>query len=195
MLHHADLSVSDARLVEQLRGGDEIAFQQVYQRYWYKLYMTAKRKALSDADAEELVQDIFIDLWQRRSNLEIIHLKNYLVRAVKYKVINSYKSQLVRQQHQRFVMDSADAAENNTDSELALQDLMQAIKVSAEKLPEKTQEIFRLNRLEDKSVREVSKILGIPERTVEYHVTQSLKVMRRYLKDFLVGLTILSDFI
>lgn len=193
MAHQEDLLISDAQLVERLSTGDESAFQDIYRKYWYKLYMTAKRKSLSDADAEEMVQDIFIDLWERRHSSEIGLLRNYLFSSVKYKILNYRKSQIVRLKYQSHFLYTADLNDHNTESELARQDLNQAISIGVGQLPQKTQEIFRLNRLEDKSIKEVSEILGIPQRTVEYHITQSLRALRCYLKEFLLGLLVFSD--
>jgi RNA polymerase sigma-70 factor (family 1) len=180
-----DTIATDAVLIQLLETGDENAFQEIYKRYWYKLYTVARRKVEAQEDAEEIVQDIFVDLWERRIRLNINELDRYLFSAVKYKVLNYIKSRIVRQTYRDTVSLKIDA-DSNTEEELALQDLSQAITSGIENLPPKTQEIFRLNRLEGLSVREISDLLHIPERTVEYHVTQSLRSMRVYLKDFVV---------
>lgn len=180
-----DTIATDAVLIQLLETGDENAFQEIYKRYWYKLYTVARRKVEAQEDAEEIVQDIFVDLWERRIRLNINELDRYLFSAVKYKVLNYIKSRIVRQTYRDTVSLKIDG-DSNTEEELALQDLSQAITNGIENLPPKTQEIFRLNRLEGLSVREISDLLHIPERTVEYHVTQSLRSMRVYLKDFVV---------
>lgn len=180
-----DTIATDAVLIQLLETGDENAFQEIYKRYWYKLYAVARRKVEAQEDAEEIVQDIFVDLWERRIRLNINELDRYLFSAVKYKVLNYIKSRIVRQTYRDTVSLKIDG-DSNTEEELALQDLSQAITNGIENLPPKTQEIFRLNRLEGLSVREISDLLHIPERTVEYHVTQSLRSMRVYLKDFVV---------
>ncbi|WP_254412266.1 RNA polymerase sigma-70 factor [Dyadobacter diqingensis] len=181
-----DTIATDAVLIQLLETGDENAFQEIYKRYWYKLYTVARRKVEVQEDAEEIVQDIFVDLWERRIRLNINELDRYLFSAVKYKVLNYIKSRIVRQTYQRDTISLKVDADSNTEEALALQDLSQAITNGIENLPPKTQEIFRLNRLEGMSVREISDLLHIPERTVEYHITQSLRSMRVYLKDFVV---------
>lgn len=181
-----DTIATDTVLIQLLETGDENAFQEIYKRYWYKLYTVARRKVEVQEDAEEIVQDIFVDLWERRIRLNINELDRYLFSAVKYKVLNYIKSRIVRQTYQRDTISLKVDADSNTEEALALQDLSQAITNGIENLPPKTQEIFRLNRLEGLSVREISDLLHIPERTVEYHITQSLRSMRVYLKDFVV---------
>jgi RNA polymerase sigma-70 factor (ECF subfamily) len=181
-----DILVSDTLLIELFQAGDESAFQEIYRRYWYKLYMVARRKVNAEEDAEEIVQDIFVDLWERRTRLHINELNKFLFSAVKYKVLNYIKSQMVRQAYQSDALNAKIDADFNTEEELALGDLSQAILTGIKKMPSKTQEIFKLNRLEGLSVKEISELLQIPERTVEYHISQSLRTMRSYLKDFVI---------
>lgn len=181
-----DTIVTDTILIELLQAGDESAFQEIYHRYWYKLYIVARRKVNAEEDAEEIVQDIFVDLWERRTRLTINELDKYLFSAVKYKVLNYIKSQIVRQTYQTERLSITIDADSNTEEELAYKDLNQAIMEGIGQLPSKTQEIFQLNRLEGLSVKEIAELLHIPERTIEYHITQSLRTMRIYLKDFII---------
>ena len=83
-----EILVTDIDLVNSMSEGDESAFQEIYRRYWYKLYTVANRKSGSEEDAEEIVQDIFISLWNRRDSIQITTTLNaYLAVSVKYRVI------------------------------------------------------------------------------------------------------------
>jgi RNA polymerase sigma-70 factor (ECF subfamily) len=179
-------NVTDAVLLERLGTGDQNAFQEIYQRYWYKLFQVAKRKVLFEEDAEEIVQDIFVDLWERREHLLINDLGKFLFKAVKYQILDYIKAQLVRQSYQNSNQLFNQDTDTQTEEQLALKDLNEAILTGIDQLPSKTQEIFRLNRLEGKSAKEIANLLQIPERTIEYHITQALRTMRSYLKDFIV---------
>jgi RNA polymerase sigma-70 factor (family 1) len=179
-------NVTDAVLLERLGTGDQNAFQEIYQRYWYKLFQVAKRKVLFEEDAEEIVQDIFVDLWERREHLLINDLGKFLFKAVKYQILDYIKAQLVRQSYQNSNQLFNQDTDTQTEEQLALKDLNEAILTGIDQLPSKTQEIFRLNRLEGRSAKEIADILQIPERTIEYHITQALRTMRSYLKDFIV---------
>lgn len=176
--------VTDNDLIFSLREGDDAAFKEIYRRYWYKLYGIVKRRIQSEEDSEEIIQDIFLDLWDRRESVQIAELDRFLFTAAKYKVLNYIKSQIVRQSYQTDTLKIAEDTDSNTEELLALNDLSEAVSAGLDGLPEKTREIFRLNRLEGHSVKEVAQILHIPERTVEYHITQSLRFMRVYLRDF-----------
>lgn len=179
-------NVTDAVLLERLGKGDQNAFQEIYQRYWYKLFQVARRKVLFDEDAEEIVQDIFVDLWERREQLLINDLSKFLFKAVKYQLLDYLKAQIVRQSYQNSNQLFNQDTDTQTEEQLALKDLNEAILTGIDHLPSKTQEIFRLNRLEGKSAKEIAALLQIPERTIEYHITQALRTMRSYLKDFIV---------
>lgn len=146
------------------------------------MYAVVKRRIHSEE--EEIVQDIFLDLWDRRASNRIVELDRFLFAATKYKVLNYIKSQIVRQGYQTETLKISEDLDNNTEEALALTDLSEAVRAGLDTLPEKTREIYRLNRLEGHSVREVAQMLHVPERTVEYHVTQSLRFMRAYLRDF-----------
>jgi len=181
-------TLSDALLVKLLRTDDVEAFQEIYHRYWHELFVMARRKLYSQENAEEIVQDLFASIWSRRADVQIEDLKKYLFRSAKYLIINSIKSKIVRQEYESHTTaTSSFDTTRRTEEELAYRDLHRAIEDGLLQLPEKTQQIFRLNRLENQSVREISLLLNIPERTVEYHITQSLRSLRLHLRDYLLG--------
>lgn len=177
-------SLSDSLLVKLLKIGDEASFREIYNRYWYILFNTAKRKLYSPEIAEELIQDIFTDLWARKESLEIDHLKSYLFGALKFQVFNQIRSRLVQEAYEKYSLTNYSAHDRHTENLLAYEDLFNAIENAIKQLPEKTRSIFRLNRLENHSVKEISVLLHIPERTIEYHLTQALRLLRNYLKEF-----------
>ena len=90
---------TDDILSRLLRTGDEMAFQEIYQRFWKKLYAVAYRKVGVKEIAEELIQDIFEKLWNKRESVIIENLDYYLFSAVKYSVINYIKSQITEQKY------------------------------------------------------------------------------------------------
>ncbi|GAB3941111.1 RNA polymerase sigma-70 factor [Spirosoma harenae] len=172
-------------LLLYLRTGDEEAFRVIYQRYWKKLYCIARRKIESAETVEEIVQDIFLKLWERRNTLRIEQLDAYLITAVRYAAINHIKSAMVHEKYAEYAIDSFSEIVYTTDEQLHLADLMNAVEQQLNDFPDKTRQIFRLNRLEHHSVKEISARLKMPERTVEYHLSQAIKSLRIYLRDFL----------
>ncbi|MGA0555558.1 RNA polymerase sigma-70 factor [Larkinella sp. VNQ87] len=176
--------LSDAVLVTYYQAGDRAAFQAIYRRYWKPLFAVARRKVYSPESAEELIQDLFVDLWERHETVQIDELRTYLFGAVKYKILNHIKALLIRQRYENQKMTVLTDFDCQTEQWLAYADLQQALEKGMAHLPDKTRQIFRLNRLENQSVRQISASLRIPERTVEYHIMQSLRALRSHLREY-----------
>ncbi len=179
-------------ILRLLRGGDPAAFKAIYDQYWDRLYKVAAEKVPYAENAEEIIQDIFVDLWERREMLVIGDLEHYLFRAVKYKVLDYVRAQIVRRKHEDSVQQvTTTSGDPDIEEELAYRELREAFHSGLNDLPEKTKEIFRLSRVEQFSVREISETLSVPERTVTYHIAQALRILRECLKDYIPYLLIL----
>lgn len=177
--------LSDELLIKLLLVGDGGAFEEIYRRYFNKLLRTAQFKIQSKEIAEELLQDLFISLWEKRDKIVIENLEAYLSTSLKYLIINHIRRQILQDRFIEYAANKNEPAET-VDESIAFNELSVAIEKSIEKLPEKTRQIFTLNRLEYKSVKEISEQLSIPERTVEYHITQGLRTLRVNLKEFMI---------
>jgi RNA polymerase sigma-70 factor (family 1) len=179
-------SWSDADLVAALCTDDEGSFAEIYRRYCYRLFTMADRKLKRREAAEELVQDLFENLWNRRASHRIEQLEQYLFSALRYRIINYIKAQQVRTGYELYCRLAASEADTTTEEALAHGELSAALLAGVRRLPAKTREIFQLSRLEQYSVAEISGRVNLSEKTVEYHLTKSLKLLRSYLRDFLV---------
>lgn len=178
--------LGDDTLVRLLKASDEKAFREIFERYWKTLFLTAVKKIRSEEIAEELVQDILVSLWQKRLERQIDNLSAYLHTAVKYAVINFIKASLVRDQHSQSLRQVVPSSISDSEYNLLLHELNLAITHALAQLPEKTQQIFRLSRFEHRSVKEIAATMELSEKSVEYHITQSLKMMRLHLKDYIL---------
>ncbi|UOQ77527.1 RNA polymerase sigma-70 factor [Hymenobacter sp. 5516J-16] len=183
--HHLYAAWSDEALVRALGNDDSRAFAEIYERYWELLLGVAYRKLHSREAAEELVQDLFTTLWQRRSTQQIQTLKSYLLRAVKYRVIDLLKARLTQASYLTHSRQHVTTEDHSTEETVAADDLSLALLSSLTRLPEHTREVFRLSRLEHQSVPEIAEHLNLSRKTVEYHLTRALRVLRVSLRDFL----------
>lgn len=179
-------SFNDAILLKLLQADDGAALKEIYNRYSEAVFTTALKKVRSKTIAEELTQNIFVSLWVKRANQRIENLSSYLQTAVRYQVIDYIRSKIIRERYFQNTGTLVQTAENPSESRLLLHELTVAIDEAIKKLPQKTQEIFRLSRYEKRSVKEIAQYMNLSEKAVEYHVTQSLKFMRLHLKDFIV---------
>ncbi len=161
------------------------AFEQIYKLYWKRLYAMAAAKLQSSEEAEEIVQELFTTLWEKRNILIITNLSHYLFSSVRHRVINTVRSKVVHKSYWEFYRSFIPSSNSSTEEVVQYNDLSKAFENAVNALPEKSQAIFRLSRFEGKSVQEIAKSLKLSEKAIEYHVTKSLKVLKVQLKDFI----------
>jgi RNA polymerase sigma-70 factor (ECF subfamily) len=181
---HYELLADDV-LLRLLKKSDEKAFVAIFNRYWEKIFLSAYKKLRSKQEAEDLTQNLFAALWDNRNRYEIDHLFRYLSVGMKNRVINHINAKLVKSSQQPGI-DAMPGEGNAADQKFALHDLQAALDKALSHLPEKTRTIFKLSRFEKYPVKDIARQLGLTEKAVEYHITQSNKVLGLHLKEFLV---------
>lgn len=177
--------LADEILLKFLSIGDEAAFKEIYQRYWKRLFFAALNKLNNKQIAEDTVQTVFTTLWEKRENHSIQNLSAFLDTAVKYQVINYIKSTITKKIHLSTIGERQATEEDSTELTLLVHELNAAIDKAISQLPQKTQTIFKLSRFEQHSNKEISSMMHLSEKAVEYHITQSLKNLRLNLKEFI----------
>jgi RNA polymerase sigma-70 factor (family 1) len=180
-------SWTDEALLEAMAADDRSAFAELYERHWYRVFALAYRKLKERGPAEELVQDLFATLWHKRAEHTIQQLEHYLATAITRRVIGYLRAQQVRVAYADYCRWYQNETTEETEQALAATDLSEAFAKALLHLPEQSREVFRLSRLEHFSVQEISIRLNLSSKAVEYHLTKSLKLLRRYLKDFVLG--------
>lgn len=171
-----------------IKQDNDDAFVVLYNKYSRKVRSLAFSKVNSKIIAQEIVQEVFANIWERRHSLEISSLSAYLFVAVKYQAINHIKSEITHRKHHHLYKAFIKISEDSTLRSVQYNDLTEALEGSVQKLPEKTQLVFRLNRLEGKSISEIALKLNLSEKAIKYHISRSLKELRLYLKEFLISL-------
>lgn len=173
---------SDEILVTLLQGGDCVAFEVIYKRYWKKLFAAAHKRISKKDVCEEFIQDIFTSLWLKRESTDIKNLSAYLQTAVKYKVINFIHHEIVLREafHEQEILES----DNSAEEAVLLDDLELALKAEVNKLPTRCQQVFKLSKERNLSAKQVASQLGISESTVENQLTKAMKLIRGNLRHF-----------
>ncbi|RPD41213.1 RNA polymerase sigma-70 factor [Chitinophaga barathri] len=168
----------DEELLQLLRNGEDHAFREIYKRYWDKLLYIAGKKLEDLSEAESIVQDVFVDLWQRRETLEVRQeLAGYLVVAVRYRILNFLARQRKAQIYLRDTARSLSAADRSTEEWLGFEELREWLEKIVAGLPEKCRIAYRL-RGEGYSQREIARYMNVSEKTVETHISRALRVLR-----------------
>ncbi len=183
-------SYDDAELIRCLKKkGDKAAYEELYNRYWKKLLVQAFIKLRNEIDAEEVVQDVFLNLWERRENIEIRKtFHTYMASCVKYQILTRLALQRKHATFEQEARLATNEAVNLTEDWLDYETTRRQIEETVQCLPEKCQMVFRLSREEGRSQKEIADALGISTKTVETHIGKALKVIRSSVQQFLFSL-------
>ncbi len=180
-------------LIKRIVDGDEVAFEKLF-RIFYKPLCGYAFGFLKDSDAaEEIVQDVLVNIWQSRSTFHIeTAIRAYLYRAVHNRCLNFIRHEKIKQQHQSYTVSINEHSYESAGSRLAVSELKQKIDDALEALPPGCRQVFRLSRMDGLSYKEIADLLEISVKTVENQMGKALKLMRIHLADFLVWFIFLS---
>lgn len=176
----------DEALVAMLRDNQEWALKEVFNRHHLRLYRFATSILHDNEPAKDIVQDVFIDLWNRRHTSQIRQLSGYLLRAVKFQVLNHLRNGKLREHHLKVVQQVEFA--NQTEEAINFKETEHALKESLNQLPPRCRQVFFLSRFEYLSNKEISKRLNISNKTVEVQITKALAFLRAALGKSIFGL-------
>jgi RNA polymerase sigma-70 factor (family 1) len=188
------LSHSEDAILKALKAGDEGAFLQIYDTHWYRIFLIAYKRLGEKSVAEELTQDLFMKLWEKRESLEPQNIGNYLSVAIKNAVIDHIHAGLVANKYLDFCKAFSDANANATEHVVEFHQLSEDVRKGLSQLPEKTQMVFKLSRLDGWKSEKIASHLKLSEKTVGYHLTRSLKFMRTYLREYLLLTLLFASF-
>ncbi len=174
----------EVELVKSLRKGDLDAFEQLYNLYNKKLFYFAKGYLKTTEDAEELVQEVFIKIWENRSKLKEYLSFNAFLYTITYNSILKFFRK--RGRERRHIEEAAlhmNSMSNETVTEVEYNSLIELMDKKVESMPEKRRNIFKLSRQEGLSNQEIATKLHISKKTVENQIYQSLKFLRKEMVD------------
>ena len=178
-------------LLLELRKGNKRAFEGIFNRYWYTLFKVAYSRIKRREEAEEIVQNIFTALWKNRDTALISNLSYYLYASVTKGVISKIREKLVQKKYWDYYTRFLPEYSMLTDEKVEFEDLNSAMENALLELPQKSQQVFKLNRLQGLSITEIAQFLKMPRRTVEHHLTKSLRTLRIRLKNYILFLLII----
>lgn len=172
------MSLHTNLLLSKVKQGDADAFSQLFDFYWDKLYSVAWARVNDAEFAKDIVQELFIKLWNRREQLDIqTSLDAYLHSAVKLSVISHFRS---KSKEDLQLQEAATRYEIITDATDGLEDYMELERVIAEtvsQMPVLLQQVYTM-RNESKSIKEIAEDLGIAEQTVKNYTSEVLRRLR-----------------
>lgn len=186
-------SLSDAELWILILNDDYRAFTALFHRHWLKMYNTALRYLHDEQASEEVVHDLFLNIWNRKRHLNISEFDKYFKAATRYQVyayLKKHKDTSVV--YLDTVVESYDVHDyNNADKTIAYKELETRLNKHLTMLPLRCKEIFLMSRMQHYTNFEIAEKLGINKRTVENQLTYALQSIRVNMKDILFSICIL----
>tara|TARA_R110002020_G_scaffold1998_2_gene9178 strand:+ start:47527 stop:48072 length:546 start_codon:yes stop_codon:yes gene_type:complete len=160
----------------QVKNGDRSALYDLYDLFWQQLIKKAHNVVRDGELSKDIVQEIFIDLWERRDTLEINDFGAYIGTAVKYRSLSYLKRKRLKVVHLE-VLDQLPEYGEMPQGEVS--DLQEEIERAIGQLPSACQNIFRLSRYVHLSNQEIADELDISKRTVETQISKALRFLRQ----------------
>ena len=176
-------------IIKQLQDGNEKVFEQIVREYWSRMFKFALIYTQNNETSQELVQDTFLVLWNNRAILkDNTNLITYLMVVLRNKCLNLLEQTRIRQLYIEEIDDETiyqranlyvlqDEASQIVESE----DLHKAIERALSKLPDKTREIFMLSRYDGLKNQQIAETKNISQKTVEYHISKALQILKEEL--------------
>jgi len=175
-------SYTDHQLFELLKSSNKAAFIEIYERYRTPLFLFACNLVKNEELAADLVQDIMMRLWEKRTSTTLnSSLEGYLFRALRYRFFDWIDRQKVREDYLTKFQVFLDQSEWQTDNVIAEREVMQAIEEQIEKLPQKMKLVFLLNYREHLSAEEIAEKLNISKKTVQNQINNANHILRKQL--------------
>jgi RNA polymerase sigma-70 factor (family 1) len=190
MLYHM---LSDQELTVLLSQGDQLAFTEIYRKYWEKIYNSAYRRLRDKEQCQDIVQNVFASLWDRRGEVVIKGLSAYLHTAIKFQVIKY----VTRKPQNAELIESFEnliSSPVQIDNELFEKEIIKMLDLYIAALPRKRKEIFLLYHLEGRSTSQIAEKLDISQKTVQNQINTVNQALRIRLQNLLIIL-IVSGFL
>ncbi|QEM13608.1 RNA polymerase sigma factor [Mucilaginibacter rubeus] len=177
-----DTPPADHELLEMLRDDNITAFDVLFNRYWKSLFIAARTRLGDDEAAKDIVQNLLIDVWQKRGELQVnTSLEQFLFGAVKRKVLNHFRSEAIRQNAMENALSRINDIIYKEENLVSYFNLEKIVSEEVEDMPVNMKRAFLL-RSDSYSVKEIAENLNLAEQTVSNNITEALKRLKRRLK-------------
>jgi RNA polymerase sigma-70 factor (family 1) len=175
---------NDNALLLQMRDGSEQAFSKIYNKYWKKIYVLAYDRLKDAKQSQDLVQDIFVSLWERRETLDIENLNAYLYSAVRYSVFKLVAANKITDDFYNLA-EALSPKASSADSRIISHELMSAFNKVVEDMPAQRKKIFKMRYEDNMKTKVIAEQLCISQKTVQNQLLSSYQTIRTLLAEIL----------
>ena len=176
--------LTEPELLERLRRGDEAAFDSIFRAHYPQLVGVAEGMLGDRGTAEEIAQEVMLELWKRREALALESLRAYLIRATRNRALNYIRHEKVTRQAEPFAIGET-TAPASAETDLVDQEIDAAVKAAIRQLPDRCREVFELSRVHGLKYSEIARTLDISVKTVEAQMGKALRTLREQLAAYL----------
>jgi RNA polymerase sigma-70 factor, ECF subfamily len=177
--------MDDRELLERLSRGDEAAYDTIFRTWYARLVRLAESVVRDRAVAEELVQDVMLELWRRREQLAADGSPQaYLFRATRNRALNHMRHVKIEQRDAIYVAGEG-SREAPAPARLEAEEIESAVQRAMDELPPRCREVFEMSRVQGLKYAEIATALGVSVKAVEAHMGKALKTMRVHLAQWL----------
>lgn len=180
--------IADKLILEHLKNSNQGVFEMVFKYYYSGLVIYADQIIKNIPISEDIVQSVFLKLWETRESLDIRSFRSYFIQCVKNKCIDHLRSCAVKNKFSQELMD--DSQVEMQEDLWTLMELDELINQAIDKLPPRCREIFLMSRTENLKIVEIAEKLRLSARTVETQISKALKVLRTELAEYIALLII-----
>lgn len=174
-------------LLGKLKNDDQSAFTVIFTKYYSDLVRFSFGFTRNSDSSEEIVQEVFLKLWENRSSLDIhTSLKSFLLKNVQNRSIDSLRHTGIMNKYAAVVLEHPILSQNYTEDYVLFSELETSFNHAMETIPAQYAEVFRMSRIETLPYTEIADKLGVSVRTVEVRISRALCLLRAELKDYLL---------
>jgi RNA polymerase sigma-70 factor (ECF subfamily) len=179
----------DKKTIHRFKEGDAEAFDLIYHQYAKKMYYFALGMVKDEESAKDLVQEVFINLWEKKEQVNInLNLDNYIFTIVYNSIRKFFRKKAIETKVIDNITKNSPEMIKSSDGTLIYNELFEIASNTIEKLPHKRKQVYKLSKQEGMKIKEIAIKLNISHRTAENHLARALK----YLKEELAGISLLA---
>ncbi len=182
--HHMRIvPISDHELFAQIQQGESYAFDLLFDKYWEKLYKTAVARLNNMDDAKDIVQELLINLWNRKESIEIkTTLENYLFGSLKLSIISYFRSLKTEETRLQEAAERISILEKSITDVKDYLELEMVLEEAVNLMPETLKKIYIL-RCDNVPIKDIALQLGLADQTVKNYISELLRRLRRTISE------------